>query len=302
MIDVSVSQLSAFIHLAKTGSMSQSAQALGISQPTLSRHIASLENILGQVLIDRSHRPMRLTEAGEFFFEHLQKSVGELNELILLTQKFGKTAHSLTIGFVASVLYGRLPEIIGQLKQYLPNLDIRLIEISSNEQMHALKTGQIDVGFGRFLYQDHFVHQRFLRQEKLVVAMPHTHLLADMEVPISLSQLVGEPIILYHRTPMTLAPNHTQDPILHLFHQHHLYPKNTPKARDIQIALGLVSAGEGMTLVPESLTTVRSHQIAYMPLADHAVSPIYLNTLATAQNPHISALLNAIHAVYDDNL
>ncbi|OPH36786.1 hypothetical protein B5J94_06590 [Moraxella lacunata] len=300
MIDVSVSQLGAFIHLAKTGGMSQSAHALGISQPTLSRHIASLENILGQVLIDRTHRPMRLTEAGEFFFEHVQKSVGELNELILLTQKFGKTAHSLTIGFVASVLYGRLPEIIGKLKQHLPNLDIRLIEISSNEQMHALKTGQIDVGFGRFLSSDGFICQTFLTDEKLVVALPMTHVLAKQS-QISLKTLAQETLITYHRTPLVVGEK-TLDPLLNIFYQKNISPKSTKHARDIQIALGLVSAGEGMTFVPESLSTVRSHQIAYLPLADHAVSPIYLNTLATTQHPHISALLNAIHAVYDDNL
>ncbi|MGK8251452.1 LysR family transcriptional regulator [Moraxella lacunata] len=287
--------------MAQSGNVSQSAQALGISQPTLSRHIAKLEEELSVALFERHHRPMRLTDAGAFFYERMAISLADMTQTISMTQNFYQPKPNvLTIGFVASILYGRLPTIVAMLKQNVPELDVRLVEIGSEEQPQALQSGQIDVGFGRFLYQDHFVHQRFLRQEKLVVAMLHTHLLADMEVPISLSQLVGESIILYHRTPMTLAPNYTQDPILHLFHQYHLYPKNTPKARDIQIALGLVSAGEGMTLVPESLSTVRSHQIAYLPLADHAVSPIYLNTLTTAQHPHISALLNAIHAVYDD--
>ncbi|WII95681.1 LysR family transcriptional regulator [Moraxella haemolytica] len=50
-----LSHLNTFIHVAKTGNISQSAKMLGISQPTLSRHIAQLEQTLGQQLIDRRH-------------------------------------------------------------------------------------------------------------------------------------------------------------------------------------------------------------------------------------------------------
>lgn len=61
---MNLTQLNAFIHVANTGSMSQSAKDLGLSQPTLSRHIAQLEQLLGQALIDRYRRPMTLTPAG----------------------------------------------------------------------------------------------------------------------------------------------------------------------------------------------------------------------------------------------
>ena len=140
-------QLNAFMHIAQTGNISQSAKALNMSQPTLSRHIAQLEQALGQSLINREHRPMTLTPAGAFFYQHAQKSVNELNELIALTQNFGKSpTDTLTSGFVASILYGLLPDVIGELKSKLPNLTIKLVEISSNEQPDALKSGQIDGG------------------------------------------------------------------------------------------------------------------------------------------------------------
>lgn len=249
---MNLKQLNAFIHVANTGSMSQSAKDLGLSQPTLSRHIAQLEQLLGQALIDRYRRPMTLTPAGEFFYLHAQKSVGELNELIALTQNFGKSSNTLTIGFVASILYGLLPEIISKLKSILPSLDIKLIEVSSNDQIHALKSGEIDVGFGRFLLPDDFVKQIFLRHEPLAVALPIQHRLANSS-SIPLRELIDETLILYHRKPMILGSGEHSDPLLHLFYERNLTPLHINKARDIQIALGLVSAGEGVTLVPKSL-------------------------------------------------
>lgn len=298
---MNLSHLNAFIHLAKTGSFSQSADELGISQPTLSRHIASLEKTLGQTLIDRTHRPMKLTAVGAFFYEHAQKSANELTELLTLTQNFNKSApNTLTIGFVASILYGLLPDIIGRLKLSLPSLDVRLIEVGSYEQIRALKAGEIDVGFGRFLCDDVFVQQIFLRHERLVVALPIAHKFAQKS-SISLKQLTSQTLILYHRNPLVFSTGQASDPLLHLFYEKNLTPTHTQKVRDLQIALGLVSAGEGITIVPESLSSVRRSQVCYLPLVpDNATSPIYLNTLNTAQNPNLKALLEAVYAVYQD--
>lgn len=292
-------QLNAFMHLAQTGNISQSAKALNMSQPTLSRHIAQLEQALGQPLINRTHRPMTLTPAGMFFYQHAQKSMNELNELITLTQNFGKSpTDTLTIGFVASILYGLLPDVIGELKSQLPDLNIKLLEVSSNEQSAALKTGQIDVGFGRALSSDKFIRQTFLRHEQLMVALPCQHRLATSD-KLSFADLVDEMLILYHRSPLVLGEGQTLDPLLRLFHDRNLNPKHTQKASDIQIALGLVSAGEGITLVPMSLKSVRREQIAYLPLENgNATFPIYLNTLNNNPNPNILALLDATYAIY----
>lgn len=297
---MTLEQLQSFIHLASTGSMSQSAFELGISQPTLSRHIASLETLLGQTLIDRTHRPMRLTAVGRFFYENAQKSISELGELITLTQNFGKSApNTLTIGFVASILYGLLPEIIGKLKQSLPSLNVHLLEVGSYEQILALKSGQIDVGFGRFLCDDVFVRQIFLRHERLLVALPNNHKLSQKSA-LSLKNLTKDTLILYHRNPLVLSTGQTSDPLLHLFDEKNLSPASTQRVRDLQIALGLVSAGEGITLVPESLTSVRSKQVCYLPLSENATSPIYLNVLNHSPSPNLTALIHAVCAVYDD--
>ena len=75
----------------------------------------------------------------------------------------------------------------------------------------------------------------------------------------------------------------------------------TTTVSDLQVALGLVAAGEGITLVPASLTTVRTEQISYQRLVhENVTSPIYLHTLKDFVHPSISELLNAIYQVYEE--
>ena len=71
--------------------------------------------------------------------------------------------------------------------------------------------------------------------------------------------------------------------------------------RDIQIALGLVAASEGITLVPDSLKTVRTEQIHYRRLRhEDATTPIFMNILTHRPHRYIADLLNATYQVYEN--
>lgn len=302
-------QLDYFLHLANTGSMSQSAKALAISQPTLSRSIAQLEYILQVELFEREHRPLQLTRAGEYFKKHIEQPLADLNQAIQLTQNLKQQQDCLRIGFVASILYGLLPEIISQLRQDLQqsllHLDIKLFEINSEQQLQSLKSGEIDVGFGRFYHQDHFIKQIFLRHERYVVAVPKHHSFAKQaeqlpDFSLKLSSLLNETFILYHRSPNIITSLQHTDPLLQFFEQKGLACPPTLKVRDLQIALGLVAAYEGITLVPESLKTVRQEQICYIPLwHEDVTSPMFINLLAKSEHFALPLLLQAIYRVYE---
>ena len=306
-------QLNAFIAIADLKSFSAATSKTGLSQPTLSRLLKQLETDMGVELIDRYHRPLHLTEAGAFFYDKISTILTEIDTVTSMTQRLSAPSAALNIGFVPSVLYGLLPEVIAKLKQSHPDIEVNLKDISSYQQIDALKSGDIDIGFGRFAHQDPWIQQILLRHERYLVALPKAHPLADSDEQ-RLIDLANNRLILYHQTHLPISttaipiqPSSEQpsiepvtEPLLHLFAQYGISPFMTTTVSDLQVALGLVAAGEGITLVPASLKTVRTEQIVYRRLLhENATSPIYLHTLKDFVHPKIPDLLSAIYQVYE---
>ena len=76
-----------FIAVAEERSFTQAAQRLHISQPPLSRQIQQLEEELGLQLLDREARPLRLTEAGRFFYGRALRLLEQVNETVHMTRR-----------------------------------------------------------------------------------------------------------------------------------------------------------------------------------------------------------------------
>lgn len=302
-------QLNAFIAVAELRSFSAAAKKTGLSQPSLSRLLKQLETDMGVMLIDRYHRPLHLTEAGSFFYDKISSILAEVDTVVSMTQRLSAPSSVLNIGFVPSILYGLLPDVIARLKQSSPEIEVNLKDISSYQQMDALKSGDIDVGFGRFAHQDPWIQQILLRHERYVVALPKAHPLAHVREQ-RLIDLANNRLILYHQTHLPISNDGNQpqsatteqitEPLLYLFAQYGISPFMTTTVSDLQVALGLVAAGEGITLVPASLKTVRTEQISYQSLIhENVTSPIYLHTLQDFVHPKIPELLSAIYHVYE---
>ena len=231
-----------------------------------------------------------------------------------MTQRLSMPSKALNIGFVPSVLYGLLPEVIAVFKRQNPDIEVNLKDISSYQQIEALKSGEIDVGFGRFEHKDPWIQQIVLRHERYLVALPKTHPLAEVKEQ-HLIDLADSRLILYHQThlPAAIASQATTsstdkdkiadivtEPLLHLFAQHGIVPIRTTTVSDLQVALGLVAAGEGITLVPASLQVMRTKQISYQRLVhENVTSPIYLHTLKDFIHPKTHDLLTAIYEIYE---
>eukprot|EP01042_Synura_sphagnicola_P011074 gene11074-14161_t len=143
-----------FVAVADERNYTRAAERLHIAQPPLSRQIQQLEEELGVALIEKGVRPLRLTDAGTFFYAHAQELLAKAAELKTMTQRVGKIERSLSIGFVASTLYGLLPQIVRRFRARYADVDVSLQELTTMQQIQALKDGTIDVGFGRVKSED----------------------------------------------------------------------------------------------------------------------------------------------------
>ena len=286
-----------FVAVAEEKSFNKAAARLYISQPPLSRQIKQLEEEVGVMLIDRDNRPLRLTEAGEFFYDHAVQILAKSDKLKSMTVRKAHFDNSISIGFVSSILYGILPKIIARFRAFYPNIEIKLQELNSWEQTQALTEGKIDVGFGRMLFEDASIRRILLREENLVVAVPRDHDLSkEKGAAVSLMDLTNEKLILYPTGP---RPSFI-DYVLELFDSRNLKANYFTEVRELHVALGLVAAGEGLTIVPKTLEHLRSQEVVYIPFKDDLLtSPIIMSVRHFDKSELLKTLLEVTYQFYD---
>ncbi len=293
MIDLRL--LRYFVVVAEEGNFNRAAERLHIAQPPLSRAIQQLEATVGAVLLDRGSRPLRLTDVGRLLHAQATQLLVRMDDLETMVKTAAATRkRRLVIGYVASTIYGRLPELIRSFRKASPLVELVLIESSTLEQIAGLKDGRIDVGFGRIRFDDPAVRRVVLREEPLIAALPTEHRLAREDGPVSIHELAEEPQIIYPRQP---RPSYA-DEVASLFRDHQIEPRIVHEVRELQIAIGLVAAEEGMAIVPEAVRRARSHDVAFRELIEPASSPIIMSYRAGDRSPELALMSEIIASRY----
>lgn len=287
-----------FVTVVQERNFTRAAEKLHIAQPPLSRQIQQLEEELGQVLLDRDSRPLRMTEAGRLLYEHAPQVLERVEGMRGMMRRLrGAQRPRFVMGYVASIIYASLPGLIRRFRAHAPMVDVTLVEVTSLDQIAALKEGRIDVGFGRIRVEDPAVRRDVLREERLVAALPGGHPLLDHPGPLSLAMLAEEALILYPRDP---RPSYA-DQVLSIFHDRGLAPRHVQEVRELQIAIGLVAADFGITLVPASVQRLKRDDVVYRELDDPGItSPIIMNRRIDDHSPHLALMERVILDSYQD--
>lgn len=288
--------LRAFAAVAREGSFTRAAERLNIAQPPLSRQIQQLEDELGVVLFERGARPTRLTEAGRLLYEQALLVLDRVEEMRALGRRLRVAGQDrLGIGFVASTLYGRLPDVIRAYRAARPGVELTLLELTSLEQIAALKEGRIDVGFGRIPLDDPAVTRHLLRNERLIAALPCGHEGLGGAGSLRLEGLAHVPLVVYPKAP---RPSYA-DQVLRLYRERDLHPPAVYEVRELQTALGLVASGLGVCLVPAAVERLRRDGVSYRHLDEPgAVSPIFMGCRRGDRSPEIALMLRLIQEMY----
>ena len=284
-----------FVAVAEERNFTRAAERLHMAQPPLSRSIQQLEETLEVQLFQRDSRPLKLTETGKFFYAHAVQLLAQTAELESMTRRVGNIERSLSVGFVGSTLYGMLPKIIRRFRDENATVELSLHEMSTMDQIRALKDGQIDIGFGRIRHEDPNIRRVILREEKMIVALPEGHPLSLLKPILALSDLVSETLIIFPKSP---RPSYA-DQVLSAFQDRGLKPRRIYEVRELQIALGLVAAGEGISVVPSSVYGLKRDDVSYKELDDPTlVSPIIMSMRMLDESRDIREMLELIYRLY----
>ncbi|HLV18270.1 MAG TPA: LysR family transcriptional regulator [Pseudomonas sp.] len=272
------------------------AERLHMSQPPLSRQIKQLEQEVGADLFERGPRGLRLTPTGLFFQQHALQILEKVDATVEATRRMARSKRVLFgIGFVPSVFYGQLPLLVRDLRQK-DNVELSLAELTTVQQIQALKAGRIDMGFGRMRIDDPEVEQEVLFDEPIMAAVPCGHPL-EGTTP-TLAELARYPLILFPAKPRPSMA----DIMLGMFRRQGLKVEVVQEANELQTALGLVASEIGISLVPEQVKRVRRDGVSFVYLADKSLTSPVLCSRRRGEKPSpIMQEANAILEVLVEN-
>ncbi|MBB3331734.1 DNA-binding transcriptional LysR family regulator [Halomonas campaniensis] len=285
-----------FCVVAEELNFTSAAERLHMSQPPLSRQIKQLEQEVGAELFERGPRGLRLTATGKFFQQHALQILEKVDATLESTRRMARSKRVMFgIGFVASVFYGQLPLLVRDLRQK-DNVELGLAELTTVQQIQALKAGRIDMGFGRLRIDDPEVEQEVLFDEPIMAAVPCGHPL-EGTTP-TLAELARYPLILFPAKPRPSMA----DIMLGMFRRQGLKVEVVQEANELQTALSLVASEIGITLVPEQVRRLRRDGISYIYLADRSLtSPVICSRRRGEKPSPIMQEANAILEVLVEN-
>lgn len=239
-------QIRHFIAVAETGSISAAAQAVYISQSTLTQAIQQLEDEIGVALFNRHAKGMSLTHQGHQFLRQAHLILATVdNAKRSLQQSTDQVAGQLTIGVTSLVAGYYLADLITRFQRAYPNVQTRVIEDERGYIEHLLVAGEIDVGVLILsnLEDRHALQTEVLTHSPHRLWLPPQHPLLERD-SINLADIAQQPMIQLNADEMGL---HTQ----RIWSRANLTPQVTLRTASVEAVRSLVAAGLGVSVQPD---------------------------------------------------
>lgn len=187
--------LAIFHAVARLGSVTGASKSLHLSQPAVSRQVRELESRLGQALIERLPRGVRLTEAGEVLARYADRLFALESEAeSTLADLRDLRAGTLSLGASTTVANYLLPRVLSDFHRQHPGVTVTLNVGNTTEIQAALLRGDIQLGFTEgFVEEPGLDGQAFFDDELVVIAAP-SHRFAPL-AGIRPADLAGEPFV-----------------------------------------------------------------------------------------------------------
>lgn len=289
MIDPELRLLRYFVTVAEERHFGRAAERLHIAQPPLSQQIQKLERQLGVDLIDRSRRPIELTDAGNALLVEARTALTHAERAFAAARRaaIGHLGH-LHIGALQAAVDGVLASVMRAHRRRYPDVKLEVAELDTTEQMAQLLEHRIDIGFLRGPVDEPSLTIQTLIDDPLAVVVCEDNPLAELQC-IAPALLADQPMILWTRS----AAATTYADVVELFRMHNIGPPIVDEVPRIQTILALVASGAGSALLPTSFINLSRRGVRFVPLH----GPIPHRPLAMAwrtanQSPSVRCFLD----------
>ncbi|MDQ2821025.1 MAG: LysR family transcriptional regulator [Pseudomonadota bacterium] len=260
---IELRQLAYFVAVAEELSFRRAADRLAITQPPLTRQIQALEEWVGSALFERNHAGVALTPVGVILLAEsrqlLHSADGLLDRLPRATSKTSRLRIGITTVVDASLFTWLEPA----LRETVPNLDLNQKRQISQRSIADVRKGSLDLAIIGLPCEAAGLTVERLTDDRLVAAIPAKHTLARRR-RLSLHELDGDPFFWFARQLNPAYYDHFEE----IFRKLGFSPTRLPEPTDHHVLLGLIAAGQGVALIPKSLTSIARTGVIYKELAN----------------------------------
>jgi len=194
---MTLTQMRYFLEVCKHGSVSRAAEALYISQPSVSSAIRELEDELGVNLFHRIKMRLSLTQEGKFFLERTSQIMKEIDFLTVHMKDLGNKRNRIRIGVPPMIGTFLFPSIFSAFHNAFPDIEIEMAEYGSRKIREMVLDEELDVAIAiADAKRDVPYHAILMLRTTLLFTVSPTHPLAGRDT-IRLEELNGEPLILF---------------------------------------------------------------------------------------------------------
>ena len=194
-----IHRLEVFCKVLELQSFTKAAEAVCLTQPTVSEHIRALEQTVGERLVDRLGREVLPTPSGKILYRYAKDLIALRNEAVHALEKHkGALSGNLLIG--ASTIPGTyiLPELIGSFKALYPSIHTTLRIAGSADVVERVLEGRLEIGLIGARWDDRRIAMEEIFSDELVLAVYAQHPWSQ-RTSVNAEELAGEPFILRER-------------------------------------------------------------------------------------------------------
>jgi DNA-binding transcriptional LysR family regulator len=251
-----------FIAVAEEENVSRAALTLHVSQPALSRQIRDLEEELGFLLLERSAKSVRLTEAGRVFLNEARAVIQRAEDAVKAARAIATGGSELHIGYAPSLTARILPQTLRAFQAELPDVRVRLHDFSTEEMLAGLREGQLQMAFVVRLTAALLRGLQFeeLTRDPMCLAVAPKHPLAARRT-MTLAEIAREPLISYSRKDYPDA----HENLLALFATIKAKPRIAEEHDSVSSLIAAVESGAGVAIAPQSLTCTAGPRLKLIP-------------------------------------
>jgi DNA-binding transcriptional LysR family regulator len=247
LADMELRQLRYFVAVAEVANISRAAQKLFLTQPALSRQIKSLEDEIGQCLLERSAHSIRLTPAGDALLREARELLQRADAILERVRAAGQSVR-LRVGYAPSLASGLLSGAVANFAQKHPNARVELFDLSTKEMLAGLESDTLDVALSVGRKRDgHGLRWTPLVQVSWQLAVNRHHPLARRK-QVTAAEVAREPLLVFCQRDY---PEYWSA-ITGWLREHQQRPAIAGEYDGVDSLLAAVDSGLGVTIVTTS--------------------------------------------------